>query len=392
MKKVILAYSGGLDTSCCIRWLYDNGYEVVAYLADVGQGVDLSSVKKRAKATGASKVIVQDLKNEFVNDFIFPALMAGAIYEAKYFLATALSRPLIAKGLVEAARRERANYVAHGCTGKGNDQVRFEVSIGALNPKLKVIAPLREWALATREEEIKYAKAHGIPIEVTKKSPYSIDRNLWGVSIECGALEDPALAPPKGAYQITRDPQDCPDKAQILTIEFDKGMPCKLNEKGINSAELISRLQRIGGMHGVGRTDLVENRLVGIKSREIYEAPAAAILHTAHQALEELVLDRELSHFKNGVSLKYAELIYYGLWYTPLKDALDRFVEQTQRFVTGTVKLKLYKGSITCVGRTSKYSLYKKELATYGPGDKFDRSLAEGFIKLWGLPYKRVKN
>jgi len=391
MKKVVLAYSGGLDTSVAIKWLKDKGYRVVAYMGDVGQKMNIPTLKKRAKVAGADKVIVEDLKDEFVSDFIFPSLKAGAVYESKYFLATALSRPLLAKGLVEAAKKENSKHVAHGCTGKGNDQVRFEVTIGSLSPDLKVIAPVREWELPTREAEIRYAKQHKIPIDVTKKSPYSIDRNLWGISIESGKLEDPYFEPTKDVYQITKSPQDAPAKGAYVEVYFEGGVPKRIGKKPLSGKSLISELNNIGARHGVGRTDLVENRLVGIKSREIYEAPAAFILHEAHKALESLVLDRELAHFKAHVSLKYAELIYYGMWYTPLKEALDKFVNQTQKNVTGSVKLKLCKGSCAVVGRKSKYSMYKKELATYGEGDIFDQSLAKGFIEIWGLPYKRQK-
>lgn len=389
MKKVILAYSGGLDTSVAIKWLKDKGYRVIAYMGDVGQEVNFSPLKKRAKIAGADKVIVEDLKNEFAKDFIFPSLKAGAVYESKYFLATALSRPLLAKGLVAAAKGEKAAYLAHGCTGKGNDQVRFELTIGSLNPKLKVIAPLREWELPTRESEIRYAKQHKIPIEITSKSPYSIDRNLWGISVESGKLEDPYFEPTKNVYQITKAPQDASARPVYLEIYFEAGIPKKINGSALSGVNLISKLNKIGGKNGIGRTDLVENRLVGIKSREIYEAPAAHILHEAHKALESLVLDRELVHFKEHVSLKYSELVYYGLWYTPLKVALDRFVSETQKNITGTVKIKLCQGNCVVVGRKSKHSMYKKALATYGKGDIFDPSLAKGFIEIWGLPYKK---
>ena len=389
MKKVILAYSGGLDTSVAIKWLKDKGYRVIAYMGDVGQEVNFSPLKKRAKIAGADKVIVEDLKNEFAKDFIFPSLKAGAVYESKYFLATALSRPLLAKGLVAAAKGEKAAYLAHGCTGKGNDQVRFELTIGSLNPKLKVIAPLREWELPTRESEIRYAKQHKIPIEITSKSPYSIDRNLWGISVESGKLEDPYFEPTKNVYQITKAPQDASARPVYLEIYFEAGIPKKINGSALSGVNLISKLNKIGGKNGIGRTDLVENRLVGIKSREIYEAPAAHILHEAHKALESLVLDRELVHFKEHVSLKYSELVYYGLWYTPLKVALDRFVSGTQKNITGTVKIKLCQGNCVVVGRKSKHSMYKKALATYGKGDIFDPSLAKGFIEIWGLPYKK---
>lgn len=389
MKKVILAYSGGLDTSCCIKWLKEKGYDVVTFSADLGQGIDFEALKKRAIATGASKAYVKDLKEEFAREFILPALKANAIYESGYLLATALGRPLIAKHLVEVAEKEMAEFVAHGCTGKGNDQVRFEVAINILAPELRVIAPVREWELKSREAEIAYARKHNIPVEATKESPYSIDRNLWGVSIECGELEDPWQEPAKEVYQITKDLDQTPAKPRYLQIFFEKGVPRKLDDRSLDLVKLVARLNEIGGRYGVGRSDMVENRLVGIKSREVYEAPAATILHLAHKGLEALVFDRELAHFKEGLSLKYAELIYNGLWYSPLKRSLDAFFDESQKRVTGTVKLKLYKGKCEVVGRKSKYSLYKKELATYGKEDKFDQKAAEGFIKIWGLPYHK---
>ncbi len=389
MKKVVLAYSGGLDTSVAVRWLKEKGFSVIAFMADVGQGGDFGLAKKRALKAGASAVLVKDLKKEFVEDFVLPALKANAVYEGKYYLATALSRPLIAKGLVEVAKAKKAKFVSHGCTGKGNDQVRFEVSIGALDPTLKVVAPVREWEFPSREAEMRYAKVNKIPIDVTKKSPYSIDKNLWGMSIECGVLEDPWKEPPKGAYQMTKVKSK---KPQYVNVKFNKGIPAGLNGKKLKPVDVIDRLNRIGGAYGIGRSDLVENRLVGIKSREVYEAPAAYILTEAHKALEALTLDRELAHFKSLVSLKYAELIYYGLWYTPLKEALDKFMDYTQKNVTGTLKLKLEGGSATVVGRKSPYSLYKAELATYSAKDKFNQRLAKGFIELWGLPYKNQKS
>lgn len=390
MKKVILAYSGGLDTSVAVKWLKEEkNLDVICFAADVGQGVDKDVLIKRAKLAGASKIYIEDLKEEFAEDFVLPCLKANALYESKYVLATALSRPLIAQRLVEIAKKEKAEYIAHGCTGKGNDQVRFEVSIGALSRNLNVIAPVREWELVSREAEIDYAKKHKIPIDVTKKSPYSIDKNLWGVSIECGILEDPWIAPPEDAYLMTKSSQEAPAKPGYAEIYFEKGVPKKINGKSMNLVELIKKLNTEGGKHGIGRSDLVENRLVGIKSREIYEAPAATILILAHKEIESLVLDRETAHFKDMVSLKYAELIYYGLWHTPLKEALDAFIEKTQKNVTGTAKMKLHKTAAVCVGRKSPHSLYKKELATYEETSKFNQRLAEGFISIWGLPYKK---
>jgi len=358
-------------------------------MADVGQGGSFERLRKRALSAGASRVLVQDLRKEFATDFVFPSLKAGAVYESKYLLATALSRPVIAKALAEAALKEKAGFVAHGCTGKGNDQVRFEVTVTALAPELKIIAPLREWNMLSRDEEIEYARNNGIDIDVTRKSPYSLDRNIWGISIECGALEDPWKEPPGDAYRMTVDPKKAPAKPAYVEIGFEQGAPVRIDGKKYAPVELITRLNRLGGENGIGRTDLVENRLIGIKSREIYEAPGAWILHAAHKGLEELVLDRELLHFKSGISLKYAELIYYGLWFTPLRKALDAFIDETQRNVTGTVRVKLLKGALSVVGRKSPHSLYRKEMATYESGDKFDRSVAEGFIKVWGMPYRK---
>ncbi len=393
MKKVVLAYSGGLDTSCIVRWLKERGNEVICFVADLGQGLgkgeDFSAIEERALAAGASKVYIKDLQDEFIEDFIMPALKANAIYEGKYLLATALGRPLIAKYLVQVAHKEKASAVAHGCTGKGNDQVRFEVTVGILDSDLEILAPVREWEFKSREEEIEYARMYSIPIDVTKKKPYSIDRNIWGISIEAGVLENLGQEPPEDAYLITKGPTGTSSYPKYIEIYFEKGVPKKIDRKSYKLKNLISHLNEVGGLYGVGRADLVENRLVGIKSREIYEAPAATILHTAHRELESLVLDRELAHFKEMISLKYAELVYYGLWYSPLKKALDGFVNSTQGNVSGSVKLKLFKGSCTAVTRESAHSLYKKELSTYGREDKFNQKLAEGFIKIWGMPYKR---
>ena len=389
MKKVVLAYSGGLDTSCAITWLKDKGWEVVAYIGDVGQGEDFAEIEKRALKTGAKRVYVGDLKKEFIKDFILPTLQANAAYEGKYLLATALTRPLIAKHLVEVAHREKATAIGHGCTGKGNDQVRFEVTAHILDPKLSIVAPVREWEFKSREEEIDYAKAKNIPLNVTKKKVYSIDKNLWGISIECGILEDPWQEPPKDAYQLTVAPQEAPSKPTLLEIGFEKGVPTKINGTVYEIEELIKKLNEIAGKNGVGRVDMVENRLVGIKSREIYEFPAATCLYLTHRDLESLTLDRELLHFKDSLSQKYAELAYYGLWYSELKKSLDAFIKETQKNVTGTVRIKLYKGQCVCIGRKSPKSLYKEDLATYTEKDKFDQKLAEGFIRLWGLPFQR---
>ncbi len=393
MRKIVLAYSGGLDTSCAVRWLKEQGYEVICFVADLGQGLgegeDFAAIEARALVAGASKVYIKDLQDEFVQDFVLPALKANAIYEGKYLLATALGRPLIAEYLVEIAHKEKANAVAHGCTGKGNDQVRFEVTVGILDPKLEIIAPVRVWEFKSREEEIEYAHMYNIPIDVSKKKPYSIDRNIWGISIEAGVLENLEQEPPEDAYLITKSPTRDTTYPKYIEIYFEKGVPKKIDGKTYKLKTLINQLNEIGGLYGVGRTDLVENRLVGIKSREVYEAPAATILYIVHKELESLVLDRELAHFKEIVSLKYSELVYYGLWYSPLKEALDSFVNSTQKHVTGSIKLKLFKGSCIPVGRKSPNSLYKKELSTYGKEDKFDQRLAEGFIKIWGMPYKR---
>ncbi|MDD5561869.1 MAG: argininosuccinate synthase [Candidatus Omnitrophica bacterium] len=393
MKKVVLAYSGGLDTSCIVRWLKEKGYEVICFVADLGQGLgqgeSFEEIEARALAAGAAKVYVRDLQDEFINDFIIPSLKANAVYEGKYLLATALGRPLIAKYLVQIAHKEKAQAVAHGCTGKGNDQVRLEVAVGILDPKLEIIAPVREWEFKSREEEIDYAVKYNIPIDVTKKKPYSVDRNIWGISIEAGILENLEQEPPEDAYLITKSPTHTASYPRYIEVSFTKGVPTKIDGKALKLKSLINYLNEVGGQFGVGRSDMVENRLVGIKSREIYEAPAGTILYTAHKELEALVLDRELAHFKEMIGLKYAELVYYGLWFSALKEALDGFVDKTQALVSGTIRLRLSKGTCVVVGRRSANSLYKKELSTYGKEDKFDQKLAEGFIKLWGMPYKR---
>lgn len=389
MKKVVLAYSGGLDTSCIVRWLKEQGWEVVCFVADLGQGEDFDAIEARALSGGASKVYVKDLQEEFIQDFILPSLKANAVYEGKYLLATALGRPLIAKYLVQIAHKEKANAIAHGCTGKGNDQVRLEVAAGILGPDLEILAPVRVWEFKSREEEIEYAQMYNIPIDVTKKKPYSIDRNIWGISIEAGVLENLEQEPPEDAYILTKSPTGGSTYPKYIEIYFEKGVPKKIDGRTFKLKSLIIHLNEIGALFGIGRTDLVENRLVGIKSREIYEAPAATILYTAHKELESLVLDRELAHFKEIISLKFAELVYYGLWYSPLKSALDAFVEVSQERVTGSIKLKLFKGNCVAVGRKSAQSLYKKEFCTYGKEDKFNQKLAEGFIRLWGMPYRR---
>ncbi|MBN2246200.1 MAG: argininosuccinate synthase [Candidatus Aminicenantes bacterium] len=388
VKKIVLAYSGGLDTSIAIRWLKEHYCEeVVTVAVDVGQESDLEFIKAKALKVGASKSFVVDAKEEFAREYALKGLQAGAIYEDRYPLATAYSRPLISRILVEFAKKENAQAIAHGCTGKGNDQVRFEVSIGALDPNLQVIAPAREWEF-NREEEIKYAMKYNIPIPVNIDNPYSIDQNLWGRSCECGVLEDPWIEPPEEAYAWTVKPEDAPNQPTYLEISFEQGVPIEINGEKIVLPELISKLNKLGGENGVGRIDMVENRLVGIKSREIYESPGAVILLNAYHDLESLVLPRELLHFKQIISQKYAELTYYGLWFSPLRDALDGFIGVTKKDISGIVRLKLFKGQCTIVGRKSNNSLYDFNLATYDEGDSFNRDYAKGFIQLWGLPSK----
>ncbi len=389
IKKIVLAYSGGLDTSVILKWLQDKyDAEVITFSANLGQEEELTSLPERARAAGAAKVYIEDLQEEFVNDYVFPALKANALYESKYNLATALGRPLIAKRLVEIAREEGADAIAHGCTGKGNDQVRIELSALALAPEIKVLAPIRTWEMKSREEEIEYAREHNLDITVNKEKIYSIDRNLWGVSIECGALEDPTNAPPDDAYVITQNPVLAPDNAEEVELDFTRGIPTALNGQELDGVSLIKKLSALAGKHGIGRVDLVENRLVGIKSREIYEAPAATVLYLAHRALEELTLDRETCHFKEMLITKYSELVYNGYWFSPLREALDAFFAKTQEHVSGKVQLKLYKGNCRITSRFSDHSLYQKGLATYDSSDVFDHRLAEGFIKIWGLPLK----
>ncbi|MGM0471965.1 MAG: argininosuccinate synthase [Bacillota bacterium] len=389
INKIVLAYSGGLDTSVAIKWLQDKyDAEIIAFAADVGQHEPLEPVKEKALATGASKVYLEDLQEEFLKEYAFKGLKAGAKYEDKYPLATAYSRPLIAKKMIEVAKKEGADAVAHGCTAKGNDQVRFDVSFLALDSEIEILAPLRDWEFGSREEEIDYANEQGIEVGATKESPYSIDRNLWGISIECGILEDPWAEPPAEVYQITNDPEEAPDEAEYLEVTFEAGEPVAINDENLESIQLVEKLNQIAGKHGIGRVDMVENRLVGIKSREIYEAPAAEVLLTAHRHLEDLVLDRETYHYKELVSEKYSELTYSGQWFSPLREALDAFIDQTQQYVNGTVRLKFYKGNATVVGRKSDDSLYQENLATYEKSDTFNHDAAEGFIELFSLPLK----
>lgn len=386
-QKVVLAYSGGLDTSVAVKWLQDQGYAVVACCLDVGEGKDLEFIKEKALTVGAVSSYVIDAKEEFANEYALIALQAHALYENKYPLVSALSRPLIAKKLVEVAEKEGAVAVAHGCTGKGNDQVRFEVSIQALNPDLKVLAPVREWSWS-REEEIEYAKNNGIPIPINLDSPYSIDQNLWGRSNECGILEDPWAAPPEDAYDLTTSLEEAPDTPDMVEIEFEEGIPVSLNGNKYPLSQLILELNSLAGKHGVGRIDHVENRLVGIKSREVYEAPGAMTLIKAHKELEDLTLVKEVAHFKPVIEKRITEVIYDGLWFSPLTSALTAFLKDTQKYVTGTVRIKLFKGHAIVEGRKSPYSLYDEKLATYTKEDEFDHSAAVGFIQLYGLPTK----
>jgi len=387
--KVVLAYSGGLDTSIIISWLKENyGCEVIAMAADLGQGEELAPLEEKAIRSGAGKIYIQDVKREFVEEYIFPALRAGAIYEGKYLLGTSLARPLIARQLVTVAEKEGAGAVAHGATGKGNDQVRFELSVKALNPHLKIIAPWREWNIRSREDAIDYAAARGIPVPVTKERPYSMDRNLWHLSHEGGDLEDPAKEMPDDVPLLTVLPENAPDEPAYVEIYFERGIPRKINGEELDPVALIERLNLIGGANGVGIVDMVENRLVGMKSRGVYETPGGTILYLAHRELESLCLDRSTLHFKEIVAARYAELVYDGVWFSPLKEALDAFVEITQRTVTGTVRMKLYKGNCTPAGVASPYSLYDPELATFSQDEVYNQADAAGFINLFGLPLK----
>jgi len=388
-ETCVLAYSGGLDTSVAVAWLRETlGFEVVTCTGDLGATGDLEAVQRKAIASGAKKAIVQDAREVFVRYFVWPALQAGALYEDRYPLATALGRPLLAKLLVDAARAENARFVAHGCTGKGNDQVRFDLAVGALAPDLTVIAPMRGGMNMTRDEEIDYARRHGIPVEATKKSPYSVDENLWGRSIEAGVLEDPWDAPPRDVYHWTVDPDEAPAKPREVAIEFVEGVPATLDGARLDGVALIRSLNEIAGKHGVGRIDMVEDRLVGIKSREIYEAPAALVLHQAARALESLVLTKEVIRFKARVAQEYAELVYNGLWFSAHHQDLATYVRSTQRFVSGEVRVRFDRGAATVVGRRSPSSLYQTALATYGKGDAFDHKASEGFITVFGLPLR----
>ncbi len=386
--KIILAYSGGLDTSVMVPWIKDKyGYDVVAFTADLGQGEDIEAIKQKAIKTGAVDAVAVDARNLFVDCFVFPALMAGALYEGRYPLATALGRPLIAKLMVDAAREHNAKAVAHGCTGKGNDQVRFDVTFQTLAPDLKIVAPVREWTMS-RPDSLAYAKKHNIHVDAKPDSPYSVDQNLWGRSAEAGILEDPWVEPRPDAFAWTTDPTKAPNEPECVDIEFEHGKPVALDGVTMDGVPLIQKLNQMGGQHGVGRIDHVENRLVGIKSRELYEAPAAVILHTAHRELETLCLTKQAQRFKTLVAQEYADLIYNGLWFSAFHQDLFAFVASSQRFVGGTVKVKLFKGSATAAGRKSEHSLYSKALATYdgqAGGDQFDQAAAQGFIRLWGL-------
>ena len=389
VKKVVLAYSGGLDTSVIVKWLQDNyGCEVITYTADLGQNEELEPIKKKALKVGAVKAYVEDLREEFLNEYVMGALRFSALYENQYPLATALGRPLITKRLIEIAREENADAIAHGSTGKGNDQVRFDVSAAALAPDIKVLAPVREWELKSRDDEIEYAKKYNIDVPITKAKPYSIDRNIWGLSVEAGPLEDPYFEATEDIYSFTTSPENAPNEPEYVTINFESGKPVALNGKAMNIVELVAAMNTIAGKHGVGRVDVVENRLVGIKSREIYEAPGAFALLAAKKGINELVWDRETLHMVETLSIKYAELVYYGYWFHPLREAMDELSKKLNETATGEVKLKLYKGNAVAVARKSPYSIYNKELATYDPTDTFVHKDGEAFCHIWGLPMK----
>ena len=393
IKKVVLAYSGGLDTSIIIPWLKENynNCEVIAVSADVGQGTELDGLEEKALKTGASKLYIEDLKEEFIQEYVYPTVQAGAVYENKYLLGTSFARPIIAKRIVEIAKAEGADAICHGCTGKGNDQVRFELTIKAFAPEMTIIAPWREWSIKSREEEIEYAEAHNIPLKINRETNYSKDKNIWHLSHEGLYLEDPANEPQynhPGFLELGVSPEQAPDEPTYVTIHFEKGKPTAINGKEMNGVEVVTTLNELGGKNGVGLADIVENRLVGMKSRGVYETPGGAILYHAHNKLEELCLDRDTFHYKQQIGLKFAELVYYGQWFTPLREALSAFVDSTQQTVTGDVKLKLYKGNIIDAGVTSPYSLYDPEIATFDEDEVYNQADADGFINLFGLPIK----
>ncbi len=393
IKKVVLAYSGGLDTSIIIPWLKENynNCEVIAVSADVGQGTELDGLEEKALKTGASKLYIEDLKEEFIQEYVYPTVQAGAVYENKYLLGTSFARPIIAKRIVEIAKAEGADAICHGCTGKGNDQVRFELTIKAFAPEMTIIAPWREWSIKSREEEIEYAEAHNIPLKINRETNYSKDKNIWHLSHEGLDLEDPANEPQynhPGFLELGVSPEQAPDEPTYVTIHFEKGKPTAINGKEMNGVEVVTTLNELGGKNGVGLADIVENRLVGMKSRGVYETPGGAILYHAHNKLEELCLDRDTFHYKQQIGLKFAELVYYGQWFTPLREALSAFVDSTQQTVTGDVKLKLYKGNIIDAGVTSPYSLYDPEIATFNEDEVYNQADADGFINLFGLPIK----
>jgi len=387
VRKAVLAYSGGLDTSIIIPWLKENyGCEVITFTADLGQGDELEGLREKAIQSGASKAYVEDLREEFIRDYIMPTVWAGAIYERKYLLGTSFARPLISKYQVAIAEKEGADAVAHGATGKGNDQVRFELTYKALNPRLKVIAPWREWNIRSREDALRYAAERGIPVRATAEKIYSRDANIWHLSHEGGLLEDPWQEPEEDMYMLTVSPEEAPDKPETITLDFEQGMPVALNGERLGLVDLLVRLNEIGGRNGVGRCDMVENRLVGMKSRGVYETPGGTIIVTAHRELESLVLDRDTLHYKDVIAQRYAELVYYGLWHSQLKEALDAFVAKTEEKMTGSVRMKLYKGNCIVLGRQSPHSLYREDFATFGRDEVYVQSDAEGFINLFGLP------
>lgn len=388
-KKVVLAYSGGLDTSIIVPWLIENyGCEVICYTADLGQGEELDGLEEKALKSGASKIIIEDLQEKFLTEYVFPTMQAGAIYERNYLLGTSFARPLIAQRQVEIAEEEGADGLAHGCTGKGNDQVRFELSAMALNPTLSIIAPWREWDILSREDAIAYAEKHNIPLAQSRQSIYSRDRNIWHMSHEGGILENPWIEPEEGMYTLSQSPFDAPDSPEEIVVEFEQGLPVAINGEKLAPVELVKNLNKIGSKHGVGRIDMVENRLIGMKSHGVYETPGGTILYKAHQELESICLDKDTLHYKQIIALRYAELVYDGKWFSPLREALDGFVAITQKNVTGHVRLKLYKGNIIINGRKSPYSLYRDDYASFGQMDIYDQQDAKGFINLWGLPLK----